>query len=193
MYTTDAIILTTENKGEHDRSVSLYTRKFGKIRVTAKGSRKLTTKQGNFLHNIAICECSFVSGRGGYILTGIQNKKFFGKLNANLFTLGYVTAFLNLVDSIAYEGQHDRAIWELLLNNLETAENIAKQKIDVAGKLWQKEKLWVVELLNVLGLGPSNLNLEKINSQKDLDAYLKNLLENKLEQRVRFFAHEASY
>jgi DNA repair protein RecO len=187
MFTTDAIILTTGNIGEHDKTASLYARKFGKIRVIAKGSRELTTKQGNFLHSFAVCECSFVSGRNGYILTGIQNKKFFPELNVNLFAMGYITAFFNLVDDITYECQRDMAIWELLINSLETAEHITKQKIDIAGSLWQKEKLWVVELLDVLGLRPPNLHLEKIHSQKDLDIYLKNLLKNKLEQRVRFF------
>ena len=187
MHTTDAIVLNIKNIGEHNQFVSLYTKNFGKIRVVAKSSRKITTKQGNFLHALGVYECSFVSGRSGYILAGIQSKETYFGANSNLFALGYITAFFKLVDSVVYDNLQDLNIWKFLVVSLNEAEEITKQAFDIQNKLWQKEKLWVIELLNILGLKPQIFSLDNIRTQREMDMYLKEILENKIEERVSFF------
>lgn len=188
MYTSNAIVLSTQNKAENDIFASLYTQKFGKIRVVVKGSRKLQTKQGNFLHNISINECSFVSSKAGYILAGIQNKKNYPYVNNNLFAAGYVSSFLNVMDRATYEGQSDEDMWNLIVSGLEDAETTTKDNEDPKNVLWEKEKMWMVDLLGVLGLKPQNIDMDGIKTQKELDKLIKNLLETNLGQRVEFFA-----
>lgn len=196
MHTTNVIVLNTRGIGEYDQIVSLYTKKFGKIRVVVKSARKITTKQGNFLHTLGVYECSFISGRSGYILAGIQSpalsqveqgKKTYFTINSDLFALGYITSFLKLVDSVIYDNQQDGSIWKLLTSSLTDAEKIIQNGVDIQSKLWQREKLWVIELLDILGLRPQTFALDNIRTQRELDKYLKEILENKFEEHISLF------
>lgn len=195
MYSTDAIILSIYNFSEADELVSLYTKEFGKIRVKVKSSKKITTKQGNFLHNFAISRCFFISGRAGYILSGIMDIRVYFNISKNLLTQGYIEGLLNLCDNLFYEGQRDNEIWNLLEQALVDTEEIACLPDERIGHgyydknfaLWRKEKIWLISLLKLLGLKSENFNFKNFSQPSQLDNYLQKILQNKFEQKVDFF------
>jgi DNA repair protein RecO len=196
MYTTAAIVLKSITSGEADELTSCYTRDFGKIMIKARGAKKRTTKQGNFTHPFSLLRLSFILGRnGGAILSGVRDEYTHNALAADLYACGYVSSFLRLCDEIAYEGQHDKKLWQLLVSVLSEGDTIAKSNTqDKRALLWHKEKMWLVQLLDVLGVRPSTLNIESVRSQPQLDAYLKRLLQQKFERPISFFglyAHSA--
>lgn len=189
MYTTDAIVLKIIPVGEADELVSFYTSDFGKMVIKVRGSKKITTKQGNFLHDMALVRISFIMGRAGAILSGIKSIKAYRALSSDLYGCGYTMSYLALCDKLIYEGMSDPALWRLLISVLDEAEELtrsSKQKL-----LWQREKLWLMELMNILGLKPNDVNLDRIKNPHQLDYYLQGMLENKFEQPISFFGLNA--
>ena|SRR3990167_4460835 len=186
MFHTDAIVLNTKDFGEHDQLVSLYTKEFGKLRAKARSSKKATSKQANFLHIPSVISCSLVLGRQGYILSGIINKTTYGKIFSDLFALGYVLSFFNLVDSVIFDNQKDDKVWNLLKRALHDTQSLVGK--NNKNNLWNREKEWILQLLEVLGLGERIGAIpNKIHNQRQFDDYIKHVLENKLEQKVEFF------
>lgn len=185
MYTTDAIVLRIISVGEADELVSFYTSDFGKMLVKVRGSKKITTKQGNFLHDMALIRISFIMGRAGAILSGIKSIKAYRALSSDLYGQGYTMSYLTLCDKLIYEGMSDPTLWRFLVSVLDEAEELtrsSKQKL-----LWQREKMWLVELMSILGLKPKAIHLDRIKNHRQLDYYLQGVLENKFEQSITFF------
>ncbi len=188
MYTTEGIVLKTTTSGEYDEIASIYTQDFGKIKARAKSAKKVNTKQGNYLHNFARLRFSFVSGKGISILSGAQTASWYPELQKNLIPQAYVISFFNLCDNIIYEENPDERIYNLFCNALEDAENNAVYR----NKLWKKEKEWLINLLSLMGHKPSNLNLQNIKSPRQLDHYLKQIMQNNLEVPVEFFGEKVN-
>jgi len=184
MYHTDAIVLDIIDFGEYDQLVSLYTKEFGKVHAKVRSAKKITTKQANFLHTPSVLNCSLVLGRQGYILSGVTRKSAYDKIFSDLFALGYILSFLNFVNSVTYQNQKDNKIWRLLVQALGDAQALIKN--NNKEQMWFKEKEWILQFLEILGLG-EKINMEKINNKKQFNYYLKNILENKLEQKVQLF------
>lgn len=186
MYSTDAIVLGNRPSGEADELVSCYTRDFGKMVIKARSSKKITTKQGIFLHNPSVIRCNFVMSRAGYIFSGIKSVKDYPAVVGDITALAYVMSFLQLCDRITYEGQKDEEMWELLSKVLEDASGIAG-KDNNREELWRAEKDWLMSLLNILGFASQSLNLERVKNAQQLDLYIRRLLQNRLEYSVEFF------
>lgn len=186
MYSTDAIVLSRRPAGEADELVSCYTRDFGKLVIKARSSKKITTKQGIFLHNPSVIQCNFVMTRAGYMFSGIKSIRGYPAISENITALAYVTSFLRLCDRIIYEGQKDEEIWELLCRVFEDADRLAVVE-NSREELWRAEKEWLLSLLNILGFAPEKLNLKRVKNARQLDIYIQRLLQNKLEYPIEFF------
>ncbi|MEX0870019.1 MAG: DNA repair protein RecO [Candidatus Spechtbacterales bacterium] len=186
MYTTDAIVLKAIPTGEADEIVSLYTKDYGKLSMKAKSSKKITTKQGQFLHEPSILRCSFVLSRAGHILSGINNIKGYNNVAQDIMARGYILSFFSICDKVTYEGQKDERIWNLLVSAMEDASGVIgdtnKEK-----ELWKMEKLWLMSFLQILGYKMNNYELHNIKDSSQLDFSIKNILQNRLEQEIEFF------
>ncbi|MEX2007951.1 MAG: DNA repair protein RecO [Candidatus Spechtbacterales bacterium] len=188
MYTTDAIILSSRPSGEADELISCYTKDFGKLAIKVKGAKKITTKQGNFLHSFALVRLSFVLGRGGAICSGVTDIENYPHTNRDLYATGYVAAFLALCDTVCYDNQPDEALWQLLTKVLREAEEASSGNAqDKNALLWHKEKIWLISLLDVWGIKPPHLSIEHATNKRQLDHYLQTLLQRKLERPISFF------
>ena len=189
MYTTEAIVLKIMPSGEADEFVSIYTKDFGRLHVKARSSKKITTKQGNFLHSTAVLRCNFVSTKGGYLFSGIDSIIGYKEVAEDILASAYVSSFFNICNSIFYDGQKDEAIWELLTGVLEDADKALALKDESERReyLWRKEKQWLLSLLTIMGLKPKDLGLDKVKNARQLDIYIQRLMQNKLERRIDFF------
>lgn len=191
MYSTDAIVLSIAESGEHDLYVSFYTKEFGKIRAKVRAARKRTTKQGAFLHEPAVVRISFVLGRAGAVLSGIKSVEGCPALSRNVAARGYALSFFALCNTVLYDGQKDRALWNLLRRVLDEAADTEYDQ-DSARYLWKREKVWLLSLLKLSGL---RVDMEKINRSRDpahLDRTIRRLLEHQFERSVSFFGTHAN-
>ena len=178
--------MSVRKSGEANELVNFYTKDFGKLLIKATSTKKITTRQGNFLHTPSIVYCSFVSTRAGYVLSGIKSTKEYSNISGDIFALGFVSSFLDLTDSVLQDGQKDEKLWNLFVRVLEESSGTVGKK-DARQVLWRMEKAWLLTFLAVLGLKPKKLNLNNIKSASGLDSYIKRILQDKFERQIYFF------
>ncbi len=78
---TTAIVLSRTNFGEADRIITLLTPDQGKLRVMAKGVRKVKSKLAAGIELFSVSEISFIRGRGEIqTLTSSRLQQHFGNI-----------------------------------------------------------------------------------------------------------------
>lgn len=189
MYTTDAILLTVRESGEHDLLASFFTRDFGKVTAKVRGARKNVTKQGNFLHSFARARISFILGKGGAILAGVVSEEEYPTVASHLLAHGYVASFLSLCDKLIYEYDADEELWNVILGSLDEASAAVSLPDEQSRRrrLWKSEKLWIMGLLRALGVGTSDVRFNQAMNRARLDYELQSALQRKCNTPVSFF------
>lgn len=120
----DAIVLRTYKSGESDRIVVLWTRHHGKIRVLAKGIRKLTSKLGGTLEALAYVRVHLVETRGDlYIARQVQHRERLTTLRSSYERINAGYAVVEVVDAIPSDEVPDEAIFDLLARVLQTLDS----------------------------------------------------------------------
>ena len=71
-YTTDAIVLSTGERGEADSFVALYTYDFGLVFARAAGARKESSRMRYALYAGSHMSASLVRGKAGWRLAGAR-------------------------------------------------------------------------------------------------------------------------
>lgn len=74
---TQAIVLKTDDSGERDVFVSLFTREFGFVYAKATGVRTQSSRLRFTLQTMTVCFVSLVHGKTGWILTNATFEKSF--------------------------------------------------------------------------------------------------------------------
>lgn len=153
MYKTEAVVLQDRQHNEHDSLVSFFTAEFGKMQIRVRGSKKPTTKQGIFLSPFSVLHISFILGKQAPILTGAFEQQGYS-IGSNVYALGFINSFFQLVDTLVYDYDKDARLWNLLTVALLDTEYIVShysQQQHQIQALWYGEKKWLVQLLHILG------------------------------------------
>lgn len=123
---TDCIILGHKNIGEKDKFVFVYSKEFGKLKLTAKGARSITSKFVGHLETLNICEISFYIGPHQTILQEILTHKNFLKNSPSLEVLRSAIEIAKITNNMLYENHPTEELFELLkttIKNLKKAKN----------------------------------------------------------------------
>lgn len=89
---TRGIVLARINYGESDRIITVITSNYGKLRLIAKGARKVKSKLAGGIELFSVIEASFISGRGEIgTLVSARLEKFYGNVIKDIkrVQLGY--------------------------------------------------------------------------------------------------------
>ena len=89
---TTGIVLTRTDYGEADRIVSLLTPEYGKIRLMARGVRKVKSKLAGGIELFSVSDISFINGKGEIgTLVSCRLKNHYGNIVQDLsrVQLGY--------------------------------------------------------------------------------------------------------
>lgn len=123
-FNTEAIVLSRIDYGEADRIISVLTPNSGKIRLMARGVRKVKSKLAGGIELFSISELSYITGRGemGTLISSRLKKHFGGIIqDINRVQLGYeLIKMLNR----ATEEHTEPAYFDLLANTLKALEDI---------------------------------------------------------------------
>lgn len=158
-YKTEGIILKRTNFGEADRILTIFTKHYGKIKVLAKGVRKITSRRGPNVELFNWTILFLSSGKNFDLLTEAEVKDSFSSLRKNLTKVGLAYYLCELVDGLCPERQEHREVFNLLT---ETLQQLAiSLQPSVADVILDFE----LKLLQELGYWPRNrqppMNLEK--------------------------------
>lgn len=118
IYDTEGIVLHTSPLGEADRLLTVMTPNLGKLRVTARGVRKPTSKLGGHLDHLTRSSMTIARGRNLDTITGADSRETFGDIKNNLYRLSQAIYLTELVDLINPLEAPNPESYTLFLNGL---------------------------------------------------------------------------
>lgn len=117
-YSTEAIILRRTDSGEADRVLMLMTPEMGKLRVIAKGARKITSRKAGHIDLFMRTQLLLAQGRTFDIVTQADVIDSHRELREDVLRMSYAHYLGELTDQFAQEGQEDTGLYSLLVDGL---------------------------------------------------------------------------
>ncbi len=154
MFKTKAIILKITDLGEVDQFLTIYSKNFGKIKVAARGAKKLQSKLRHHLQPINLSGFILVQGKNYKIVKDAILINQFLNIKKDLNKIKIAHKIINLADELIAGEEADEQIWELLLKSLETLN-----QNNPGSDFFKKFKNSLVE---ILGYSPEHTNIEDI-------------------------------
>ena len=147
-----ALILKRYPWRDYDSRVVLYTEDYGKKILSARGTKKISSKLAAHLEPITLVDLMILNGRqNSYIGSALMSEGFLD-LKSNLNALYYAGAAIDLFDSLVKENLSDLELFAFfnnwLLNLNQQALNLSRPRGE---KLYQH---FISRLLSLLGYEP---------------------------------------
>ena len=119
LYRTEAIVLKRSDMGEADRLLTVYTPGPGKLRLLAKGVRKIASRKAGHVELFLHAEFQVAQGHTWDIVTQAETLHAFRALREDLWRTGYASYCAELLDRFAEEEGENRPLFDLALATLE--------------------------------------------------------------------------
>jgi len=119
LYRTEGIVLKRSDFGEADRLLVLFTPGFGKLRVLAKGARRIPSRKAGHVEPFMRSQFLLARGRDLDIVTQAEAVETYQGLRDDLLRMTYACHVAELVDAFAQEGEENQAVYHLLATTLE--------------------------------------------------------------------------
>lgn len=118
IYNTEAIVLRTSPLGEADRLLTLFTPGLGKLRATARGVRKPTSKLGGHLDSLTRSSLTLARGQSLDTVTGADTQEAFPLVKSDLGRLSRAIYLTELVDAFNPLEAPNPPVYTLFLEGL---------------------------------------------------------------------------
>ena len=144
---TEAIVLKTHNFSESSKVVTVYTKKYGKCAVVAKGIRRPKSPLRGRLELMTHTSIVFYKKEGRELHTLSQSdvRTPFHTLQSDLERFGYASAVCELVDRLTPMEAENRELFALTLKTLGQLEGAQPEELTIL--------LWFFELRMLAFLG----------------------------------------
>lgn len=163
-FKVEGVVIKRKNLGEADRLLTLFTKQKGKIKVLAKGVRRITSRRGPNVELFNQIEASIYEGKTFNILSEVLVLNTFSRLRKNLDLVGLAFHVCEVVDGLCPEHQSHPKVYELMLQVLKELNE---------GLVHSFEK----DLLMELGYLPRE------HKEIDTTLFIENIMERKLKTR----------
>ena len=117
-YKAQAIILKRTNFSEADRLITVFTKRHGKLKLIAKGIRKLTSRKKGHLELFTHAQLQIAKTKSIDIITEAETINNFPQLRKNLNRVRIAYLLAELIDQLTAEGQEHTQVYDLLLHSL---------------------------------------------------------------------------
>jgi len=164
IYKVEAIILKRRNIGEADRILTVFSKQYGKLKIVARGIRKITSRRAPHLEIFSRVELMLHRGKTFDIVTEVEPIDGYLSLRKDLSLVSAAYYACELIDILLPERQEHRDVFELL-----------KTHLSVVGPSDQ----FALSLLHMLGFLPPSKTLESPE--------LENFIERIAERRMRTY------
>lgn len=192
-FTTEGIVLRHNNFGEADRILTVLTPYKGKLKVLAKGIRRITSRRAGNVEPLNKVKVHIFTASGMPILQEAESLKTFSKIKDNLILSTYALYVLEITDRLIVEGQLHKEVYNLLLGLLELLEKNPRQifirgfevKLLTELGFWSADQLLVSSNLKALLKGLESLSwveIDKLKLTKNQSIELEGLLRYHIEK-----------
>lgn len=171
VYKVEGIILKRKNVGEADRILTVFSKEYGKLRVIAKGIRKVSSRRAPHLEVFTHVAVVIHGSTSLESVSEVSPIETFPYLRSDLarVSLGYYLC--ELVDSLLPERQKHEDIFILL------QESLASLNDQHFNNIYYLSKQFTLELLWRLGFLPRDRTLN--------GPILQNFIESITERRLK--------
>jgi DNA repair protein RecO (recombination protein O) len=146
-FRAEAVVLRHANWGEADRILTLYTCEQGKLRVIAKGARKIRSRKAGHLEPFTHITLQLARSRDIAIVTQVETIDPYLPLREDLVLTGYASYVLELLDRLTYEQEGGNlALFRLLTDTL--------ARLCSSAEVWLVVRYYEMRLLDFLGFRP---------------------------------------
>ncbi len=163
---TRGIVIRNWRMGETSRFVTVYTKDLGKLKVTAKGARKIKSKYGSGLELMSEIDAVCYIGKNKNIqtLSECNLLELPPKVTTDLERFSLANASLELVDKVTVEGEPNERLYACLRGVLKGMAEVDVSQIEVL--------FWYFELrvLDALGYRPELISCTSCGSQLKSEA-----------------------
>lgn len=165
-YTTQGFVLSRKNHSEADRILSIFSEKFGKRSLVAKGVRYPKSKKRGSLETFSLIRYSATTSHGFDVMTEVEIVNGYSEIRTKLAKVAVAYFFLETISKITREDEPNDQIFALLSSYL------SKLNKDRATKTLRND--FIYEILITLGFWPHGKVLN------DADKTLEEIIERKL-------------
>ncbi len=152
LYRTEAVILRRSDFGEADRLLTLFTARYGKRRVLAKGTRKTTSRRAGHVELFNRAELQLATGRNLDIVTDAQIVDAYKRLHEELPRLSYAYYAAELLDKLTGDDEESPPLYSLLVDTLHALDTMPSMALDLVARYFE------LHVLNLLGYRPNLFN-----------------------------------
>lgn len=170
VYKVEGIVLKRKNVGEVDRILTVFTKEYGKVRVIAKGIRRITSRRAGHVEVFSRVRLMLHRNRSLDIVTEAQVQDEYKQLREYLVLVNGAYFLCELVDRLLPEKQESQNVYVLLRQALVALDT--NQYHDIVGLCEQ----FALTLLHTLGFLPSN----KILPSEQIQPFIENIVERKI-------------
>ncbi|MCX6784040.1 MAG: DNA repair protein RecO [candidate division WWE3 bacterium] len=173
-FLVTGVIIKRSNYREADKWLTLITREKGKIRVLAKGLRKLSSKRGGKLELFNLVRLQVAPGKAYLVAAEVETLETFPKFRQDLAKLSLVFTFAEIVDVLTAEEQVNVNSLGLLTNFLRQSESLSQTDLE---ELLTRS---LGELLKNLGFWDGLYLQEKMTKLSFIESYVETITEKRL-------------
>ncbi|MBW6431772.1 DNA repair protein RecO [Patescibacteria group bacterium] len=161
----EAVILSRKDFGEADRLLTAFSLEEGKIKIIAKGSRKIKSKMAGHIEPFTVGKYHLINGKTFYILAGAEKGELNNGLSADINIYRDASYLCEIVDLTMQEGEANETIFRLLVDTLRIIGNFNEAKKEIIIRFFE------FRLLKSLGYNPNFtkcLNCSSDITEKDV-------------------------
>ncbi len=115
---TEGIIIRRFNSGEADRILTVFTKNEGKIRVKAKGVRRISSKRSPHIELLNHSLLTLYTGKGLPFVSEAETIHDYSILKQDLYLMGAAFHICELLDGLCAENQEHPLLFSFLLQTL---------------------------------------------------------------------------
>lgn len=120
--TTTGLIVREHNIGEADRFVTILTERYGVIRASVRGARRVNSRSGASTRLLSYARFSLVKGRDKYIVETATPQRVFFASGGSVEQISLAQYFCELFASVSPREEEAAPFLSLLLNALHLLE-----------------------------------------------------------------------
>lgn len=135
MIKTEGIILKKAGLNEVDQLLTVYTKELGKVKVSAKGVKRLESKLRYSIEPISYVQLILVEGKNQLILKDAIIIDQFLKIKKDLNKLKSAKQIAGMIDEAIVGQEKDGDVWNLILQAFKDLDvkNFQKKLISLLG------------------------------------------------------------
>lgn len=153
MIKTEGIILKKAGLNEADQLLTVYTKELGKVKISAKGVKKLGSKLRYSIELISYVQLILVEGKNFLILKDSVIKDQFLKIKKDLQSIKIAKQITDFIDEAIIGEEKDENIWDLILKTYKDL-NVGGEASNIGSNIMQDFKK---NLIKLLGYDPEQM------------------------------------